>query len=233
MFDYVNKLQLALGDKARRTGLKVGAGVVVLIGAGFLLAALWSWLAWNLELGPAIASLIIGGGLALIGLILWLASGAERHPMPTGSELKSEVETRLSDATDAALEKAKFKAEEALDSAQARVAGLFGAITGTARSAKSKAADGVHSFADKASDLASKASDVASDAAHKVGLDEHTLDDAKESIDRALNSRAAPGIGVAGAFAVGVAIASALKSRRHEEDFYYDDDDLYDEDFYA
>lgn len=44
MFDYVNKLQLALGDKARRTGLKIGAGVVVLIGAGFLTAALWSWL---------------------------------------------------------------------------------------------------------------------------------------------------------------------------------------------
>ncbi len=199
MFDYVNKLQLALGDKARRTGLTVGAGIAALIGTGFLIAALWSWLAWNLDLGPALASLIVGGGFVLIGLIVLKAVGPERHPMPTSTELKSEVEQRLNQATEAAFDKAKLKAEEAMDSAQARVASLFGAAGDTAQG-------------------------LATDAAHAVGLTDENLHDAKEAIDRAVQHPAAPAVGLAGAFAVGMAIASALKSRRSADDFYYEDD---------
>ncbi len=84
MFDYVNKLQLALGDKARRTSLKLGAAVAALIGLGFLIAAAWSLLAWNIELGPAMASLIVGGVFALVGALIWSQANPERHPMPTG-----------------------------------------------------------------------------------------------------------------------------------------------------
>ena len=109
MFDYVNRLQLALGDKARRAGMKAGAGVALLIGAGFLLAALWSWLAWQLDLGPTYASLIIGGVFALIGLIVWASGSKERHAVPSTDDLRSEVETRLSLAADAAIDKVKFR----------------------------------------------------------------------------------------------------------------------------
>lgn len=203
MFDYVNKLQLALGDKARRTGLTVGAGIAALTGLGFLVAAFWSWLAWNQELGPALASLIVGGGFLLIGLIVLMMAGPERHQMPTSAELKSEVEMRLSQATEAALDKAKFKVEETVDSAQARVASLFGAA-------------------------GDKVQNVASGAAGAVGLSGENLSQAKETLDQATQHRAAPAVGLAGAFAVGMAFASALKSRRSEEDLYYDDE--YDDD---
>ena len=51
MFDYVNRLQLAAKDSARRTVMKVVAGLILAIGAGFLIAALWSYLAINLGWG--------------------------------------------------------------------------------------------------------------------------------------------------------------------------------------
>ncbi|WBU65489.1 phage holin family protein [Paracoccus aerodenitrificans] len=218
MFDYVNKLQLALGDKARRSGLLAGAGVVALIAAGFLLSALWSWLAWRLELGPTYASLIIGGGFLLIALILYLMSKSEKHPMPTGDDLKNEVEARLSLAADTALDKARFTAEQTLDTAQSRVSSLFGQVEDKARS-----------FADETQSrlqgLTSDASDKAGEVARRAGLTDENLQSAKETLDRVTQSRAAPGIGLAGAFAVGVAIAGALRGRRDDDEYYYDDDE--------
>ncbi|AUM73804.1 phage holin family protein [Paracoccus jeotgali] len=219
MFDYVNKLQLALGDKARRTGLKAGAGAALLVGAGFLVAALWSWLAWNLELGPALASLIIAVLFMVIGGIIWMMAKAQHHPMPTTDELKHEVEARLALATDAALDKAKFKAEEAMDSAQARVVSLYDQATGKVRRV-------VNRTEDKARDLASDAEQMAGTAARKVGLTDDNIDAMRDTVDRAVHSRAAPGIGVAGAFAIGIAIASALKGRSDDDE--YDDFDDYD-----
>lgn len=222
MFDYVNKLQLALGDKARRTGLKIGAGIAALIGLGFLIAALWSWLAWNLELGPAMASLIIGGSFALIGVIIWAMAAAERHAMPTGTELKDEVEMRLSQATEAAFDMAKFKAESAMDNAQARVVSLFGVAEDKARNLVGTTEAKVHGLA---SGVGNVAGEAVKGAAAKVGLTSENLQDAKATIERATEHRAAPAVGLAGAFAIGMAIANALKSRRCEEDLYYDDED--------
>ena len=49
MFDYAHKMQLAVSDLGRRAGLKAGAGVLALIAAGFLLAALWTFLARTLD----------------------------------------------------------------------------------------------------------------------------------------------------------------------------------------
>ncbi|MDO5606528.1 MAG: phage holin family protein, partial [Paracoccus sp. (in: a-proteobacteria)] len=211
MFDYVNKLQLALGDKARRTSLKAGAGVVALIGVGFLLAALWSWLAWNLDLGPAMASLMIGGAFAVIGLGLWAMSRAERHAMPATEELRREVEARLSLATDAALDKARFKAEETLDSAQERVVSLIHSVEDRARGFVGDAEARVYGFANRAGG-------VAGSAARSVGLTEERLRGARDGLDRAARSRAAPGVGLLGAFAVGLAIAGAISRRGSSRD---------------
>lgn len=218
MFDYVNKLQLALGDKARRTGLKVGAGVAALIGAGFLLAALWSYLAENLGLGPALASLIIGVAFLLVGLVVFLLSKSERHSMPSTDELKSEVEARLTLAADVALDKAKYKAEEAMDSAQARVHSLFSTV-------ENKAMGLMGRTEKRVKNAGAEVQSAATDAARKVGLTPETVREAKEKLGRAKESRAAPGVGIAGAFAVGLAIAQALRGRNRDDQ--YDDDDYY------
>lgn len=205
MFDYVNRMQLALGDKARRAGMKAGAGVALLIGAGFLLAALWGWLAWHLALGPALASLILGGGFALIGVVIWLLSGAERHTVPTTDDLRQEVEARLSLAADAAIDKVKFRAETAVDEARAKVSSLFGMAPGGAR----KAAD------QTGEDTAGQGAGIAAEA----------LSTARETLDRAVESRAGPGLGLAGAFALGLVLAHTLSNGGRSADDPYDDDD--------
>lgn len=216
MFDYVNKLQLALGDKARRTSLKLGAAVAALIGLGFLIAAAWSLLAWNLELGPAMASLIVGGVFALVGAVIWTQSNPERHPMPTGDELRAEVEMRLQGATDAAIDKVKSTATEAVDNAQAHVSAFFGAAPDKARNMAKTAGAGVGAMA----------SNAVKGAATKAGISDDGLDEVKATVERA-----APGVGLVGAFAVGMAIANALASRRNEEDLYFDDYDDDDDDW--
>lgn len=219
MFDYVNRLQLALGDKARRAGLKAGAGVVLLIGVGFLLAALWSWLAWQLELGPTYASLIIGGVFALIGLIVWASGSKERHAVPSPDELRSEVETRLSQAADSAIDKVKFQAESAVEGAKARVSSLFGGAGEAARSA-AKGASGL------AADAGGKLGETVADMAGKGG---EALKGARETLDRAVETKAGPAIGLAGAFSLGLIVAAALAQSRSKDDFYYDDEDDWDD----
>lgn len=219
MFDYVNRMQLALGDKARRAGLKAGAGVALLIGAGFLLAALWSWLAWQMALGPIYASLIIGAAFAVIGLIILSGSGKERHAVPTAEDLRSEVSTTLSLAADAAIDKVKFQAESAVEGAKAKVSSLFGG-----------AGDKVMSAAHGAVDLAAGAGRKVAEAAEMGG---ETLHEARETLDRAMETKAGPAIGLAGAFSIGMVFASLISKSRSNDDFYYDDeDDWDDEDYY-
>lgn len=222
MFDYVNRMQLALGDKARRVGMKAGAGVALLIGAGFLLAALWSFLAWRLELGPTYASLIIGGGFALIGLIVWLMSNSERHAVPSTDELKNEVEARLSLAADAAIDKVKYRAESAVEGAKSKVTSLFGAATDTVKGA-------AHSAGDAASGAGHKVGEMATEVAEMGGV---ALDKAKETLDQAVETKAGPAIGLAGAFSVGLIIANALSRGRSKEELYYYDEDDWEDDYY-
>lgn len=217
MFDYVNRMQLALGDKARRAGLKAGASVALLIGAGFLLAALWSWLAWHMELGPAYASLIIGGSFAVIGLIVWAASGKERHAVPTSEDLRSEVQTRLSLATDAAIDKVKFEAGNAVDTAKTKVNSMFGGAAGSVMNV----AHGAGDLAAGASQKVSRVAELGSDALHE----------ARETLDRAVEPKAGPAVSLAGAFAVGMALSGLLARSRSKDDFYYDDEDDWEDDY--
>lgn len=213
MFDYLDRLQLALGDKARRTGMKSGAGAVAGVGAGFLLAALWSWLTWGLDLGPTVASLIIGVAFLIIALIIWLAASRHSHPMPTGEELRSEIEARLNGMADAAIDKVKSRAEDAVDGARSRVFSIFGSAGSTTQ--------------EKAEGSAEAMSDIARETSQKGG---ETLKDMRETLDRAVETKAGPAIGLAGAFTLGVVIASALSRSRNKDDFYYYDD--WDEDDY-
>lgn len=207
MFDYIDQMKLALGDTVRRAAMKSGGGVAMAIGAGFLIAALWSWIA--LYLGSIYASLIVGGIFAFVGLVIWLMATSRRYKAPTTDDLRNEVETRIGLVTDAAMNKVRHTAESAVDGAQARVASIFG---GAGR---------------RVSGLAKDAEGVASDAIEAGG---EALKGARETLDRAVETKAGPAIGIAGAFALGMVIAGAFSARRDKEDLYYDDYD-YDYDY--
>lgn len=222
MFDYASKMQLALSDAGRRVAYKAIAGVVAIIGTGFLLAAFWTFLARNLGLGPLGASLAIGL-LFLIGAGVLLArSKTVVHPVPTTDELKAEVETRVSLATDAALEKARLKAAEVVDSVEAKVSGLVETVADRATSFADETQARVHGFT----------RNLAGEAANKVGLTPQFFTDAQDTFDRVKDSKAATVPSVLGAFAVGVAIAGKLQAWRHrDDDVYYDGYDDLDDDY--
>ena len=129
MFDYARNMQLALSDAGRRVALKAAAGIVIAVGAGFLIAALWSFLAWNLGWGPVGASLAIGLLFVVVGIVFLSMSKKVNHPVPSTDELKAEVETRLSLATDAAMEKARIKAVEVVDNVENRVHSFVDDVT--------------------------------------------------------------------------------------------------------
>lgn len=219
MFDYARKMQLAVSDAGRRVALKAAAGVVALIGAGFLLAALWTFLADNLDWGPLGASLAIGLVFVIIGVALIAMSKSVKHPVPTTDELRAEVETRVSLAADAALDRAKGKAAEVVDTVEQKVMSVVGDVTRRAEKFAHDAEDKVHGFA----------RNVTGGAADKFGLTSEVISDAKETFDRVKESNAATIPPLIGAFAIGIALANKFQSWRHERDVY---DDYYDDVYY-
>ncbi|RJL19082.1 phage holin family protein [Paracoccus siganidrum] len=219
MFDYAQRLKLALTDTARRSAFKAAAGVVFAIAAGFLLAALWSALDSGLGWGPIYASLAIGAGFVAIGAILLLVAARPRHAMPTTDELKREVEARVNLAADAAVDRARTEA--------ARMADMAG--------------NKVHSLLDQASFRANKlASDterrvqgLARDTARKAGLTGENVEAARQAAGRAsqkagaaANSNAGSMAKLLAAFAVGVTLAARLRDRPREDPVDFDEDDL-------
>lgn len=205
MFDYVRKLQLAVSDMGRRVGLKAAAGVVALVAAGFLIAALWTFIARTLEWGPLAASLIIGVLFGVVAAVLLSMSNNVKHPVPSTDELKREVEARAKLASEAAMDKAKEKAREVVDMAENKVHGLIDTATYKASSLVDDAEARVQTFTREA----------VSSVVHKTGLDSGVVDDVKDFVQDLRSSRAGPAVGVLGAFAVGLGIAAALGRRDH------------------
>lgn len=230
MFDYARNMQLALSDAGRRIALKAAAGIVIAIGAGFLIAALWSFLAWNLGWGPVGASLAIGLLFVIIGIVFLSMSKKVNHPVPSTDELKAEVETRLSLATDAALEKARVKAVEVVDNVENRVHSFVDDVTHKAERFVDDAEAKVQGFT----------RNVAGQAAQKVGLTPQFFAEAQDTVDRVKSSNAATIPPLLSAFAIGIALANRLKGGRragdHDRDRYDDRYDRYDDeddDYYA
>ena len=219
MFDYARNMKLAVQDTLRRSALKAAAGSVMLLGLGFLLAALWSYLATGLGWGAMNASLAIGGGFLLIGVILMMVGGRVTHQAPTTDDLKREVEARLTLAADAAALRARTEAMRVVDGAADRANALLDRASGTA------------------SRLVGDAGDTVRETAHKVGLSSENVEAAKESVQEgvrqakvAANSNAGSMVKLIGAFAVGITLASKLGDRRRRDEDYYDDDfDDYDD----
>lgn len=211
MFDYVQRLQLALSDTARRTAMKVVAGVVLAVGAGFLLAALWSWLAYGLGWGATLASLAIGGAFVVIALILLAAASKPRHEMPTSDDLKREVEARVNLVADAAADRARQEAGRMMDMAGNKVTSLMDQASYRANKFASDAERRVYS--------------TARETAEKVGLTPENVEAAKrtfastaETTTRAANSNAGSMAKLIGAFAIGIALANRLRGDRDDDD---------------
>lgn len=217
MFDYAQRLQLALKDTARRSAMKVVAGLVLAIAAGFLIAAFWSFLAHDLDWGPALASLGVAVLFILIGVVLFVMSKRTQHEMPTKEDLRKEVEARVTLAADAAVERARAEADRMLD----------------------KAGNKVSSLMDEASYRANKLADdterrvfgAARNAAQAVGFTSgniqtvrHKVEDARDTLSRANSSNAASMAKLIGAFAIGVTLASKLREQQDDDD--YEDDIL-------
>lgn len=232
MFDYARNMKLALQDMARRTAFKAAAGVVIAIGAGFLLAALWSFLANDLGWGPTLASLAVGGLFVVIGIVVITLAGKVRHQPPTTEDLKAEVEARLSLAADAAVNRAHVEANRFVDMAENKVHSLIdragyqaSKVVGDAeRSAYGFARDTARSVGLTAENL-NKAQDIADDARHMAR-------DAAASVREAANTNAGSMAKLISAFAFGVAIASKVQDwRRDPADDVATDQDWYDDQY--
>jgi len=217
MFAYTRNLQLALTDKLRRAGLMAGAGVALLVAAGFLLAALWTWLAYHLHWGPLWASLAIGAGFLLIGIILMLAGGKERHPTPSTDELKAEIEEQLHLAADAAVEKVSGLADRTLDRASEKAGEMVDRASQRVHSVADTLAYRADRFADRTeARVVGAVRKAGESASRKLGL---PADAAERVAQGATQSRAAPFVPLIGAFAIGMTLASRLGGRRSEDDW--------------
>jgi len=204
MFDYAQRLQLALGDIARRSVLKVVAGVVLAVAVGFLIAALWSWLAYGLGWGATLASLAVGGGFAVIGCVILLVASKPKHTMPTGDDLRREVGARVSLATDAAVGRAQSEALRVADMAENKVHSLMDRVGFRSKDTANRAERAVHGFVRK--------------RAGDVGLDSENVADARERVTRASESNAGSMAKLIGAFAIGITLAAKMQERRRSDD---------------
>ena len=217
MFDFARKVQLALGDTARRTALKAGAGVVALIAGGFLLAALWSFLATELRWGSALASLAIGVLLAAIAALLIAMGSRRKHEMPSTDDLKREVEARVTLAADAAAAKARAEAARVMDMAETKAHALMDQAS--------------YRASKLASDAEQKVFGTVRETARAVGLSGQQPRPPRQVFTQpSLNPRpttvGSAGMAKAiGALAVGITLAAKLQeNRRRDRD--HDPDDL-------
>ncbi|WJS85860.1 phage holin family protein [Paracoccus sp. TOH] len=237
MFDYTRNLQLAVTDRLRRAGLMAGAGAVLLVAAGFLLAALWTWLAYHLHWGPLGASLAIGITFLLAGLVMMLMARHERHRLPRTDELKAEIEQKLTIAADIAVEKATGAADAALEKASQKASHLMQ----QAEQRVHAVADGISYKADRFADRAEArvqgaARSAGENAARRLGLPPDAMQRLSGRLGEMSQSRAAGLAPLIGAFAVGMTLASRVQAWRHRDggdDAEWDDagdwpDDPYD-----
>ncbi|KGJ06093.1 Putative Holin-X, holin superfamily III [Paracoccus halophilus] len=204
MFDYARKMQLALTDRLRRAGLAAGAGVLLLIGLGFLLAALWVWLADHLGWGALGASLAVGLGFVLPGLALLLMARTERHPAPKPDELRAEIQSQVSRMADTAIDKVAGAADAGLERASERAGRLMGRARQKTRSATDEMTYRADRYADRAEAQARRATGEAADRMRRSN-------DARPAREPLNAAGIAPLIG---AFAFGITLASRLGRRR-------------------
>ena len=204
MIDYLRHLRLAVSDAGRRAGLKTAAVALMAVAGGFLVAALWTFCARNLDLGPLGASLIVAALFFGGAVVLWIMGSKVRHPAPTTEDLRREVEVRASLAADAALDMAKARAVDMVDYADGKVHSLMDRGQHKIQSFASSAEERVLGVAEEAAQSLSRKADAGLSAAQEV-------------VGAVRQVRAAPG---AALLALGV-LAFVVARRRSDRDDLY------------
>jgi hypothetical protein len=222
MFDYAHRMQLAVSDLGRRVAYKAVAAVLALVAAGFLIAALWTLFARTFDWGPLWASVAVAVLFGAGAGILLAMSKTVKHPVPSTDDLKREVEARVSLAAEAGMDRAKEKAREVVDHAENKVHGLID-------KASYKAAEVVESAEAKVQQFTKG---TVAQASSKLGFDGGPAEQLLDKVSEVSRSRAGPAIGLAGAFILGIALASRL-GQHDEGDWVEDDSEDWDEDIYA
>lgn len=216
MMDVSHRFKLALSDMARRSGLRVAAGLLAILGGGYLLAALWSLLARDLRWGPTIASLVIGVLCLILTGILLLVSRKTRHDMPTGDDVKREMAARVSLAGDMAMNTVKTRVKNAGKGAAQKASSLFDIARFKADTAAEKLDEGVEKV------RTTPPSELAAESAGRIGIDPDKvragITQAGQAFESFKNMRSAPAIGLVAAFAIGLAIANRLSSDEDDEE---------------
>lgn len=203
MWDVNRRFHLALSDLGRRAGLAVAGGVLMAVGAGFLLAALWSWLAHGLGWGPAAASLAVAGLCLLAALGLLLAARRARHAMPGAGDVRAEAEARARLATQAAVGAVKTRAEQARNAAGQHLQGFLD----RGRYQADRAASGLDAAAEKVAEkMAGGSPGPMADPVAEA------METARGMAEQFARSRAAPGVALVSAFAIGLALANLFGS---------------------
>ncbi|MDO5630268.1 MAG: phage holin family protein [Paracoccus sp. (in: a-proteobacteria)] len=227
MFDYARNMKLALEDTARRTAIKAAAGVVIAVGAGFLLAALWSFLATDLGWGSTMASLAVGGGFVVMGILVMLVAGKVRHQPPTTDDLKAEVEARINLAADAAMNRAQAEAARFADMAENRVHSLIDRASYQASKVVGDAERSAYGFARNTARSVGLTAENLNTAQEKADEARRMARDASHKVSAAANTNAGSMAKLVGALAVGVALASKVQDWRRRDDApdpeWYDD----------
>lgn len=213
MLDFTRRARLAGADLGRRAGLLAGAGLLAAIAGGFLLAALWSYLAHGLHWGPAAASLALALLCLLGAAVLGLLGRARRHAMPTPADLGRELRARGVLATESVMAALRHRVALGGETARQRVFG----IGDRARHGVDAAADRLDAAAARMAGKVSGA-DPAQSAA--PGLDPAALaaglTAAREGAGRFV--RTSPVLALASAFAVGLVLAGAVAPADDEDD---------------
>lgn len=232
MIAYARHMQLAVSDIGRRVAFKAVAVVLALIAVGFLIAALWTFFAYTLLWGPLWASVAVAVLFLVVAGILWAVSSKVKHPVPPVEELKREVEARVSLATDVALAKAQVKAREVIDMAGNKATGLMDEAAFRANmvvdSAEAKVQRLTHEVEDKAHRFVRE---TPTNVAHSVGLTPQFFSEAQQFTDKVKSSKAVPAASLLGAFAVGLTLASKLRTT-HQDDWEDEDFDQFDDEDY-
>lgn len=225
MLDFSRRARLASSDLGRRAALMGAAALIALVGTGFLLAMLWTVLALELGWGSVWASLAIAILCLMVAGLLALAARKPRHVMPAAGDLTREIKARGVLASEAAMAGMRKKADLA---GRTVMQSLFGL--------RDRVRHDTDAMADR---LDATASRVAQ-AAHRPQRREAQPDARRPSfgprddaaagagqagqgtgegfLAHAARLRASPGLALVSAFAVGLALASAIGGSEDDDD---------------
>ncbi len=122
MFAYVRNMKAAAKDTVARYGMTAAAGAILVVALGFLLGALWVFLAR--EWGSLNTNLVFAAAFTAIALIVFLVARSRHVDPPTVDDLKDEVEAKIAETANHLVNLAEHKVNRFVSQAENRVTNL-------------------------------------------------------------------------------------------------------------